>query len=204
VAQGEQPSGSFPAALWDRYWSLRLAPVKDSALKAFPYVAEDEPFRPVPEGVVTPPMAQRRLVANGFPENTVVRLVDRAFVVEVPLPPLGIVGLRVTEVQPCHECGRADCRSCGYFDPGDTKTGCLKRVRENETIAWIPVTDEQKPFPMVMILISVPDEELKLGWRDAKGRFLTGSMSEPEIARDWTEQMTHWARVDGPRSGENP
>jgi hypothetical protein len=89
-------------------------------------------------------------------------------------------------------------------DPGDTKTGSLKRVRENETIAWIPVTDERKPHPMVMTLISIPDEELKLGWRDEKGRFLTGNMSEPEIARDWTDLMTHWARVDGPRSGENP
>lgn len=100
IARGEQPSGDFPAALWERYWALRLERdrhrlIPHSNMKA----AQDRVGAPPMANVLTPSCVQRHLVSLGWPSDTKVTLEECRFCVEAPRPWRAPIGISVRQVK---------------------------------------------------------------------------------------------------------
>jgi hypothetical protein len=93
VAQGKQPIGSYPAALWERYWNLRLARDQLGIFRLGARPDEEKPAR-----VVKPSAVRAYLLGLGWPDDTRVSIKGGRFDVEVPLPWRDPIGISVRQV----------------------------------------------------------------------------------------------------------
>lgn len=68
LAAGAEPSGHFPALLWDRYWSVRIQRVLPRLPRWKYYCEEPQPGAPLPRGAASVRRVKAELRALGIPE----------------------------------------------------------------------------------------------------------------------------------------
>jgi hypothetical protein len=87
IAIGQQPSGNYPAALWEFYWATRLAGIRSELFGLGYKAAPDIEPQSRRSAVVTPSMVRAHLLARGWPDSTRVYLEGGSFSVGVPFEP---------------------------------------------------------------------------------------------------------------------